>query len=77
MPFADILSDEFAEAAAAAGLRARQDALASGHAVVFLDELGRYIQEFPDGTRLEVHLEAGGPRATHLRVLRTIPSTAG
>ena len=77
MPFADILSDEFAQAAAEAGLRARRDALASGHPVVFQDKLGRYIQELPDGSRQEVRFESGGKRATHLRVLGAISTMAG
>ena len=75
MPFANILSDEFAQAAAAIGLRARRDALASGHAVVFLDKLGRYIQELPDGSRQEVHLEPSG--SWPFQVLSAIPIRAG
>jgi hypothetical protein len=50
----DILSEEFAQHAAVAGLRARQRALAAGHSVVFIDESGGYIEELPDGRRREV-----------------------
>ena len=65
----DILSDEFAQAAAAAGLRARQTALAAGHSVIFVDELGRYVQELPDGRLFEVRLLPGEPRESHVQIL--------
>ena len=71
----NILSEEFAQAAAAAGLRAREAALASGHPVVFVDEVGRIVQEFPDGRRFEVRLEADQPRESHVTVLRELSAT--
>src|ERR1700688_1607357 len=46
----DILTEEFAQAAAIAGLRARQNALTSGHPVVFVDDCGRYVEELPDAS---------------------------
>ena len=64
-----VLSEDFALAAATAGLRARQDALAAGHAVVFVDQLGRYVEELPDGRQFEIRLEPGVPRESHLLVL--------
>jgi hypothetical protein len=67
-----ILSDYFADAAARAGLRAREAALAEGHAVVFVDESGRYIQELPDGTKLEIEFKPGLPREAHLEVVREL-----
>ena len=67
-----ILSDEFAEAAAAAGLRARQTALTAGHSVVFVDECGRYVEEFPDGRRVEVRFRPGTPRESHLHMVREL-----
>ena len=67
-----ILSDDFADAAASAGQRAREAALAEGHPVVFVDDSGRYIQELPDGTKLEVHFKAGLPREAHLEVVREL-----
>jgi len=73
----DILSDEFAEAAAAAGLRARQAALAAGHAVIFIDKLGRYVQERPDGRLFEVRLLSGEPRESHVQILGELSSSAG
>ena len=66
---ANILSDEFAQAAALAGLQARQAALAAGHPVVFVDDVGRYIQELPDGRRFEIRLQPGVPRESHLHVI--------
>ncbi|MEO8657230.1 MAG: MmgE/PrpD family protein [Bryobacteraceae bacterium] len=69
-----ILPDEFEEAAAMAGLRARQNALAAGHSVVFVDESGRYVQELPDGRRFEIRLQAGNPQVSHVVVLRELPA---
>jgi hypothetical protein len=67
-----VLSDDFADAAAKAGQRAREAALAEGHPVVFLDESGRYIQEFPDGTKLEIDFKPGLPRDAHLEIVREL-----
>ena len=77
MPSTQILTEEFAQAARAAGLRARQAALAAGHPVVFVDALGRYVEELPDGTMLEVRFRPGVPRDSHLEILGQIstPST--
>jgi hypothetical protein len=71
---ANIFSEEFAQAAASAGLRARQDALSSGHSVIFADKLGRIVEELPDGTKLEIRLRPGSPRETHRQVLGEIPA---
>ena len=65
MSSANILTDEFAQAAAAAGLRARRNALAAGHPVVFVDDFGRYVEEFPDGRRFEIRLHPGAPHESH------------
>ena len=72
MSSVNILTEEFERAAAAAGLRARRNALAAGHPVVFVDDLGRYVEELPDGTRLEIRLRAGIPRESHLQILGEI-----
>ena len=69
MPPLSILSDEFA---AAAGLRARNTALAAGHSVVFVDDLGRYVEEFPDGRMFEVRFQPGAPRESHLSIVREL-----
>jgi hypothetical protein len=67
-----ILTEEFAQAAAEAGLRARREAIASGHSVVFVDKAGRLVEEMPDGRLFEVCFEPGAPRESHLRVLAEI-----
>lgn len=71
-----ILTDDFAEAAARAGRLARQDALAAGYPVVFIDRSGLYIEERPDGTRFEIRLDPTRPRESHRVVLRELTSTA-
>ena len=71
-----LLSDEFAAAAAAAGLRARGEALAEGHPVVYLDEAGRFIQELPDGTLLEIRFRPGAPRESHIEISRKLGHAA-
>ena len=72
MSVVNILSEEFVEAARAAGLRARQTALSAGHPVVFLDEFGRYVKELPDGTKLQVRLRPGLTGDDHLEVIGEI-----
>jgi hypothetical protein len=46
--------------------------LAEGHAVVFVDESWRYIQEFTDGSKLEIEFKPGLPREAHLEVVRKL-----
>jgi hypothetical protein len=74
MSVVSILTEEFAHAAPRAGLRARKNALATGHSVVYRDSLGRYVEELPDGRQLEILFEPGKPRESHLRVLRELPA---
>jgi hypothetical protein len=71
-----ILTDDFAQAAAAAGRFARLDALASGHSVVFMDHGGRYVEELPDGRRFEISLDASRPRESHRIVVGEMASNA-
>jgi hypothetical protein len=73
----DILSDEFAQAAVQAGLRARTDALTAGKVVVYIDDLDRYVEELPDGRRFEVRLQPENPRDSHIHVLRELPAIPG
>jgi hypothetical protein len=73
---AGILSDEFAEAAAQAGRRARDEALAAGFPVVFRDSAGRYVQELPDGRLFEVRFDPTAPRESHMKIVRELPSPA-
>ena len=71
----DILSDEFAAAAAEVGLRARQQAFDSGHWLVYVDKQGRIVQEMPDGTKFEIRFLAGMPRESHIEIIREIPKS--
>jgi len=71
-----ILTDDFAQAAAAAGRLARLDALASGHSVVFMDHQGRYVEELPDARRFEIRLDPSHPREAHRIVVCEIASNA-
>ena len=71
-----ILTDDFAQAAAAAGRRARQDALAAGYSVVFVDRYGRYVEELPDGRQFEIRFDPTRSRETHRLVLRELNSNA-
>ncbi len=69
---AGILTEECAQTAASAGLRARRTALAAGHPVVFVDDFGWYVEELPDGTRPEIRLQPGTAREAHLQILGEI-----
>ena len=71
-----ILTDEFAEEAAAAGRKARQDSLDAGRPVTFLDSKGRDVQEMPDGRRFEIRFVPGAPREKHVEVLRELFDSA-
>ena len=71
-----ILSDRFFQAAAESVRRARQAALNSGHAVVFVDRMGRYVEERPDGRRFEIRLDPSSPRESHRVVLRELGTNA-
>jgi hypothetical protein len=73
----NILDDDFAQAAAEAGLQARRDALTAGKAVVYIDDLDRYVQELPDGRRFEVRLRPEAPRDSHICILREVPAIDG
>jgi hypothetical protein len=73
----NILGDDFAQAAAEAGLHARIEALTAGKVVVYIDDLDRYIEELPDGRRFEVRLQPETSRDSHIRVLRELPPVNG
>ncbi len=76
MVHASVLTDDFAEAAAEAGRRARNEALAAGHSVVFVDAFDRYVLERPDGRLFEVRLDPTQPRETHCTIVRELTSEA-
>jgi len=69
-----ILTDEFALAAAEAGRKAREQALAAGHYVVYMDDEGRFVKEEPDGRRFEVVFHPDQPRETHMEIVRELPA---
>jgi hypothetical protein len=70
------LTNEFAQAAAQAGLHVRQAALQAGHPVVFVDAAGRYIEEWPNGKRFEIRFDPSQPREVHRIVLRELKRDA-
>lgn len=76
MVHTSLLTDEFAQAASQAGLRARQAALVAGHPVVFVDEAGRCVEEWPNGKRFELRLDPSQPRESHRIVVRELASNA-
>lgn len=76
MVHGSILTDDFAQAASQAGLQARQLAFAAGHPVTFVDEVGRCIEEWPNGKRFEIRLDSSQPRESHRVILRELTSTA-
>lgn len=76
MQSVDILSDEFAALAAEAGLRARKTALDAGHSVVYLDHLGRYVEELPDGRLMHVQFQPGSSRELHRIVIGELTPAA-
>ena len=53
---------------------AREEALASGHPVVFVGEVGGLVQELPDGRRFKVRLEGDEPRKAYVRVVGELPA---
>jgi hypothetical protein len=73
----DILSDEFAAQAAAAGDRARLDALARGVPVFYEDpQSGLDIMEQPDGRRFEIRFIPNAPGEQNYEVIRELAATA-
>ena len=66
----EILSDEFARAAGAAGDQARRDALARGVTVFYRDPvLGVDVMEQPDGRRFEIRYIPGAPGDRNFEVV--------
>lgn len=71
----NLLSEEFSQAASAAWIRARQDALQNGQPVCY-EEDGRYILLQPDGRRFEIRFQPGAPRDANFEIVRELPATA-
>ena len=76
MVHTSILTEAFAEAVSQAGRHAREAALKAGHTAVFLDEAGRYVEEWPNGERFEIRLDPSQPRESHRVVLHKLTSSA-
>lgn len=64
--------DEFFVAVAKACSNARAAALGAGHAVVYRDEAGRYVEERPEGKRFEIRFDSTRPRESHIVILREL-----
>ena len=71
-----ILTDDLLFTVAKACSKARADALDAGHAVVYIDAAGRYVEERPDGKRFEIRLDRTRPRESHVVVVGEISSNA-
>ncbi len=72
----DILSDEFAAQAAAAGDRARLDALARVPVFYEDPQSGLDVMEQPDGRRFEIRFIPNAPGEQNYEVIREIAATA-
>jgi len=71
---ADFDSPEFDEAVKGAYDRARQEALAAGVPVFYIDADGRNVVENPDGSRFEIEWIPGAPSGRNYRTIRELSS---
>jgi len=73
MNYPDIFSDEFTAAAKAAIAKARQETLAAGASLFYLDSAtGLEVMEQPDGRIFEIRYIPGQPRDRNYEVLREL-----
>lgn len=73
----DISSPEFERAVGAAWDRAREEALAAGADVFYLDHLtGLETMEQPDGRRFEIRFIPGAPRGKNFEIMREVTRRA-
>lgn len=73
----DILSEEFARKAAAAGDRARLELLSRGLPVFYEDpKTGLDVMEQPDGRRFEIRYIPNSPGPNNYQIVREIVSPA-
>ena len=71
----DFFSPEFEEMVMDAGRKARREALAEGHPVVYLDPCGCYVQELPDGRKFEIRFRPDAPPKSHIERIREFSSS--
>ena len=76
MPVKSLFDPEFMQAVVNAGIQARERALAEGHPVVFRDDRGRYVQEFPDGRLFEIRFERTADGDSRVQIVREITADA-
>ena len=73
MPEFSILSEEFSRQVAAAGDRARCQALEQGIPVFYQDkEIGIEVMEQPDGRKFEIRYVPGAPRFQNYEIVREL-----
>jgi hypothetical protein len=65
-------SPEFDAMLEEVGRKARSEALAEGHPVVYADECGCFVQELPDGRKYEIRFHPGAPPESHIERMREI-----
>lgn len=71
-----VLDDEFFAVVARACSNARGAALRAGHAVVYRDAAGRYVEERPGGRRFEIRFDRARPRESHIVIVEELTPKA-
>jgi hypothetical protein len=52
--------------------KAQADCLAAGVPIVYTDEAGRYVREYPDGRIMEIRFHPGETGSKHAEELRQV-----
>ncbi|BDC52197.1 hypothetical protein F183_A45120 [Bryobacterales bacterium F-183] len=69
MEHTSILTEEFLRDLSKVGEFARERAFRAGQPVIYMDDKGRYIEEYADGRKVEVKLNPSNPRESHSTVV--------